>query len=79
MRIGPALALATTLALSGCATTYYYPGTGTYGTTESRIVTYGSVSPALYDAVEARSLWAPDPTRPRDCPRYVIDPEDECY
>jgi hypothetical protein len=24
-------------------------------------------------------LSSPNPQRPRGCPRYVIDPEDECY
>jgi hypothetical protein len=78
MKLVSGLALLAALPLAGCAT-YLYPGTTTFGLTESRILTYGEVSPALYDAVEDLTLWSPDPSRPQNCPRYVINPDDECY
>jgi hypothetical protein len=81
MKIVSAVVLMAALPLAGCASSgsYYYPGTGTYGATESRIVTFGSVSPELYSQVEKRTLWSPDPSRPQLCPRYTVDPDDPCY
>ena len=79
MKLVSALAIVAALPLAGCATAYLYPGTATFGATQSRIVTYGEVTPALYDAIEELTLWAPDPARPYLCPRYIINPDDECY
>jgi hypothetical protein len=36
-------------------------------------------SPVVTFSLPAASGGYTDPQRPRGCPRYVIDPEDECY
>ena len=51
----------------------------TFAPARSGVVALGLISGSSPRAQQGRTLWSADPSRPRDCARYVVDSEDPCY
>jgi hypothetical protein len=77
MKFVSAFALVGALLVAGCDTVTPTPGTVSVGSvTPTPPIATRSVTNVSSATLTERQI---NPQRPRDCPRYVVDPDDPCY
>jgi hypothetical protein len=76
MKFVSAFALVGALLVAGCDTVTPVRTTVSVGSVAVPQPTSRSVAVVSSTALTERQI---NPQRPRDCPRYVVDPDDPCY